>query len=258
MWTRTELKSNAKMILKRTYWMSFVGCLILGFLGNGSSVSNIYTRYSNIREESKDLGFEEILGEFSPELLGILMAGLVMIMVISMVYALFVGYPMLVGRGRFFMAGREEDMELRDLFYAFTSGSYLHIVKTMFLVELYTALWSLLFVIPGIIKHYEYFFVPYLLSENPTMDTRRAFELSKEMTRGRKWNIFLLEMSFLGWYFLGTICCGIGILFVMPYYQATMAELYAASRAYVLQERITDTTELLGYAKSYNHKRVDF
>lgn len=117
----------------------------------------------------------------------------------------------------------------------------------MFLMELYTGLWGLLFVIPGIIKHYEYFFVPYLLSENPAMETKRAFELSKEMSNGRKWDIFVMELSFFGWYLLGALCCGIGVFFVSPYYEASMAELYAASRAYVLQNGIAGTMELFGY-----------
>lgn len=256
MWTREELKSNAKMILKRTYWMSFVACLILGVLSNGRSVFNVFSRSSGSNSSNSMEDWIKTLEQIqiSPELFFMAMSVFFVVMILSVIYALFVSYPMLIGRGRFFMESREEDTELRNLFYGFTSGFYLHIVKTMFLVELYTALWSLLFVIPGIIKHYEYFFVPYILSENPGMDTKRAFELSREMSNGNKWNMFVLDLSFIGWYLLGALCCGIGALFVEPYYQATMAELYTASRAYAMQCRLTDTMELPGYVKQYYYE----
>lgn len=248
MWTREELKSNAKMILKRTYWMGFVACLIFGFLGNGSSIGNTLSGRGNQRKE-----LQEILstGMISSEMLSLLTGILGIVAIFSIFYSIFIAYPIMVGKNRFFMASREEDPELRNIFYAFTSGSYFNIVKSTFLVDLYTALWSLLFVIPGIIKHYEYFFVPYILSENPQIESRRAFELSREMSNGRKWDIFVMELSFLGWYLLGTLCCGIGILFVSPYYQATLAELYAASRASILQRGFVSSMELPGYVNDY-------
>lgn len=239
MWTREELKSNAKMILRRTYWMGFVACLIFGVLGNGGSIGNTASKWNNIKYQINDI--------FSPEVVTIIISALGLLTVVSIIYSIFIAYPIAIGKNRFFMASREEDPDLRQIFHVFTGGYYFHVVKTVFLVELYTALWTMLFIIPGIIKHYEYYFVPYILSENPGMDSRRAFELSKEMSDGRKWDIFVLELSFLGWYLLGAFCCGVGALFVSPYYQATFAELYAASRAFVLQRGIAGSVELPGY-----------
>ena len=242
MWTREELKSNAKMILKRTYWMGFVACLIFAFLGNGSSITLSRKTEPGIRME--DFFSTEVL---SPEIFSMITGVLGIFAAVSVVYSIFIAYPVIVGKNRFFMASREQDPELRNIFHAFTSGSYFNVMKSMFLMELYTGLWGLLFVIPGIIKHYEYFFVLYLLSENPAMETKRAFELSTDMSNGRKWDIFVMELSFFGWYLLGALCCGIGVFFVSPYYEASMAELYAASRAYVLQNGIAGTMELFGY-----------
>lgn len=242
MWTRRELKTNAKMILKRTYWMSFLACLITSLLSGSSNAGSVAFR-------SNDYDWDSISVFFTLERVMILLGIIGVVMVCSVLFYYLVSVPVIVGKNRFFMANRENDEDLRDLMYSFTSGSYLHIVKTGFLIDLYTFFWSLLFVIPGIVKRYEYFFVPYLLSEDSSMDTKRAFELSKEMSRGKKWKMFVLDVSFLGWNLLGTLCFGIGLFFVAPYYQAVLAELYAASRADVLQRGITDEWELSGYIK---------
>ena len=109
-------------------------------------------------------------------------------------------------------------------------------------------LWGLLFIIPGIIKSYEYYMVPYILAENPGIDSRRAFELSKEMTRDEKFDIFLLALSFIGWYLLGAITCGIGILFLEPYYQATFAELYQVMREKAFRFNFCNESELPGFS----------
>ena len=97
----------------------------------------------------------------------------------------------------------------------------------MFLMDLFTALWTLLFVIPGIIKSYEYKMIPYLLAEDPEMSYQDAFAKSKEMMHGQKWNAFVLDLSFIGWHILSAFTLGIlGIFYVMPYYYQTSAELY--------------------------------
>ena len=93
-------------------------------------------------------------------------------------------------------------------------------------MELKIMLWLLLLVVPGIIKAYEYSMIPYLLAENPNITMDEAFSLSKQMTTGQKMNLFFLDLYFLGWIILGLICCGIGILFVLPYPEATRAEVY--------------------------------
>ena len=71
------------------------------------------------------------------------------------------------------------------MFDAFRSGHYVNIVLTMFLRELFTSLWTLLLVIPGIVKHYEYLMIPYILAENPGMDRKEAFQISKRMMDGQ-------------------------------------------------------------------------
>ena len=103
----------------------------------------------------------------------------------------------------------------------------MNIVLTLFLRNLYTVLWTFLFIVPGIIKSYEYRMIPYILAENPDMDRREAFQLSKDMMQGEKWNAFVLDLSFIGWQILSGITLGIvGIFWTNPYVYATNAELY--------------------------------
>ena len=129
------------------------------------------------------------------------------------------------------MESREygQDRGIGKLFYGFKSGAYLNTVFTMFMMNLFIFLWSLLLVVPGIIKSYQYRMVPYIMAENPQMNYRDALALSSRMTEGHKLELFILELSFVGWIILGSLLCGIGI-FVQPYINATFAEVYAEMR----------------------------
>jgi hypothetical protein len=168
-------------------------------------------------------------------------------MVISYGYMAFVALPLQVGMRRYFMENRGFKSAFGRLFWAFGHGSYLHIVKIMFIRELKIFLWSLLFVIPGIIKSYEYYMIPYILSENPNISMDRAFELSRRMTQGEKWEIFVMELSFIGWYVLCAFPCGIGFYFLMPYIEASRAELYEVMREKAHGLGFSDFGELPGY-----------
>ena len=153
----------------------------------------------------------------------------------------FITAPLETGASRYFLESTQERLNFGNLFYAFTSGKYGNIVFVNFLF-----LWSLLLVIPGIVMGYAYSMVPYLLAENPALDYRRALSLSKDMTQGHKWDIFVLELSFIGWFLLGALACGLGTLFVNPYYHSTRAQLYVALRAIALDRGIVALSELEG------------
>ena len=104
-------------------------------------------------------------------------------------------------------------------------------------MDLFISLWSLLLIIPGIIKSYEYLMVPYILAENPQMDRKEIFEISRRMMDGEKMNAFLLDLSFLGWIFLTVLTCGVaGILYVQPYMMATRTELYIYNKVKAYNE----------------------
>ena len=100
-------------------------------------------------------------------------------------------------------------------------------VLAMLLRGVYTFLWSLLFLIPGIVKSYAYSMVPYIIYENPNLTAKQAIALSCKLTDGYKWDLFILDLSFIGWNLLSAITGGIlGILYVYPYMGVTHATVY--------------------------------
>ena len=135
--------------------------------------------------------------------------------------------PVLVGHASFFYKNRYEKTSVGELAFAFNREELFPVVKTMFLRDLYITLWTLLLIIPGIVKNYAYRMVPFILSEYPQMSAKEALRLSDEMTRGHKAKMFVLDFSFYGWYFLGAMTFGFAnIVWTYPYVYATEAELY--------------------------------
>lgn len=98
--------------------------------------------------------------------------------------------------------------------------------KVNFLVGLFTFLWSLLFVIPGIVKTYAYSMSMYELAENKEKPALECIKRSKEMTNGHKMDLFILDLSFIGWHLLGSITFGIAYIWIIPYIKATYANVY--------------------------------
>ena len=142
----------------------------------------------------------------------------------------FICNPIEVGCKRFYVRNLNESAQVGNVGFAF-DNHYKNITKTMFFRDLYTILWTMLFIIPGIVKSYEYQMIPYLLAENPQMSREQAFAESKRMMSGQKWRAFVLDLSFIGWNILSAITLGIlGILYVQPYMDATHAALYEALR----------------------------
>lgn len=145
-------------------------------------------------------------------------------------FRIFIGAPLSVGGRTYFLKGIKGEADPVHLAWVFNSSAYLKVVKTMFMRGLYTILWTLLLIIPGIVKRYAYRMVPYILSEEPDLEADDAIRRSMDMTRGHKWNMFVLDLSFIGWYILGALMLGIGIFFVHPYYEATYTQLYDTLR----------------------------
>ena len=170
------------------------------------------------------------------DIIAIAVAGVVMVVIGLIVVALvlvidvFVANPLEVGIRRFFTQNLNQAAGVKEITYAFDKN-YKNIAKTMFYRDMYTFLWSLLFIIPGIVKAYEYRMIPYLLAENPEMSKEEAFATSKQMMSGQKWRTFVLDLSFFGWILLSGLTCGIlAIFYVNPYIFSTEAALYEKLR----------------------------
>lgn len=260
MWTCSLLKQNAKQALSGTYWHAFGLCLLLTVVGVGNYSTNaVYQFEQGLSRIDTTLHGEvwtgnapqtdvfDILWSMPALVWGILLVCLLIGLAIAMAWSAFITAPLTIGRNRYFMENRQSPAPLRTVTTVFRTP-YLNLVKVSFLVNLKIVLGCLL-IIPGIYWTYCYLMVPYLLAENPYMSTRRAMELSREMMYGEKWHAFVLGLSFLGWIILSMLTLGIGLLFLEPYYQATMAELYAALRSKALAMNLTDTSELGGFVR---------
>lgn len=117
-----------------------------------------------------------------------------------------------------------QEIKVGDIFEGFYHfwGAF----KIIFLVNLFSSLWSLLFIIPGIVKGYSYSMALYIWTENKEMGALEAISRSKEIMEGHKMDLFVLQLSFIGWYLLTFITFGIAAIYVVPYIDATMVNFY--------------------------------
>ena len=228
MWSRKELKQNAKILMHKRY-SQMLGVSSLYLILSGTiffTINYYYTQINDvINEPSSPIYSIEPDQNFILFLFYFILLSSFIGFIIRTLYTIFIANPLSVGESKYFINNRKDQGRFNNLFYAF-SHNYMNIVKVTFFMQIKLMLWTLLFIIPGIIKALEYSMIPYILAERPDISSEEAFRLSKELTDYQKTELFVLELSFFGWYFLGLLLCGIGIIFVYPYYYATMAELY--------------------------------
>ena len=126
---------------------------------------------------------------------------------------------------------REESVDLENLFDGFRGGRYTRVFCAIFLVNLFTFLWALLLIIPGIMKAFSYALTPYIIMDEPELTARQAITRSCEIMQGRRWKLFCLYLSFIGWGILSILTFGIGFLWLVPYMNASVAAFYEDAHA---------------------------
>lgn len=126
---------------------------------------------------------------------------------------------------------REESVDIENLFDGFRGGRYTRVFCALFLVNLFTFLWALLLIIPGIMKAFSYALTPYIIMDEPELTARQAITRSCEIMEGRRWKLFCLYLSFIGWGILSLLTFGIGFLWLVPYMNASIAAFYEDARA---------------------------
>jgi len=218
------------MAFKKNYVSAVVVALLMGIFGTVSGESSARRVSENSDIYSGNL--------FNVGMITGLLAGITTVVILIVLVAkVFVGNLLKMGGYRFFILNQTAQPGIGTLLDGFRSGHYVNIVLTMFLRDLFTTLWSLLLVVPGIVKHYEYLMVPYIIAENPAMDYKEAFQISKQMMDGEKMEAFIMDLSFLGWYLLSAVTCGLlAIFYVNPYVQASFAEMYTFNKQKAYQE----------------------
>jgi uncharacterized membrane protein len=140
--------------------------------------------------------------------------------------------PLLVGQAIYLidMVETNSDGKKIELVIEGFKKSFVNSFLAMLLVGVFTFLWSLLFIIPGIIKYYAYAMTPYIIAEDPEIDAMAAIAKSQEMMRGHKMELFMLQFSFIGWYLLAGLTFGVGFIFLLPYVKTAEANFYVELR----------------------------
>lgn len=139
--------------------------------------------------------------------------------------------PLLVGQSIYLMDMIEinPDGKKIELIIEGFKKSFVNSLVAMLLVGIFTFLWTLLFIIPGIVKSLAYAMTPYIIASDPSIDAMKAIDKSQEMMKGHKMELFLLYLSFLGWFILAAITV-VGMVFLVPYIQTTVANFYIELR----------------------------
>ncbi len=275
MWTRAELKSKAKAVLRYSYWE----CVAVELIYIGISLG---------------IGLVATIVPFG-----------------SLAGTIFVLLPLTVGLCYFYMQNQVARPVINNAFFPFNGGRFMQISGAMAWMYLFTVLWSMVSLIgifillvkgfttiipffmdnsfysgwpntggdwlydnswvteylrtfdsswiPALavsgviyiagsilayIKQLSYSMTPYILTDNPQVGYERALKLSMAMTNGHKWEIFVLYLSFISWALLGVLTLGLGFLFLSPYIQATRAQLYVKLRNIAIQSGLTTPEEL--------------
>ncbi len=215
-----EIKRVAVGLLKGRWGTAvlivLIASLITGFGGIGSW-----------KIDSDEAGF---LNEIVP-------AAAVAISLFAAVYSVFVANVADYGfTTSFLRLGKEKILVFEDLFGGFRD--YTRVLSMMFLKNLFIFLWSLLLIIPGIVKAYSYAMSEYILLENPETDALGAITKSREMMRGNKARLFMLDLSLIGWWILSVLTCGIGFLWLGAYYKTIHAVFYMDLNNPTLEETL--------------------
>ena len=139
--------------------------------------------------------------------------------------SLIVAPPLTLGMSMIFLGlTRNESPEINTLFSGFSYIGPAILLNIM--IAVFTCLWSLLFVIPGIIKGISYSMAYFVLADNPELSAKEALDESKRITSGHIGDLFVLYLSFIPWVLLGAITCGLALIYVVPYMQTTTVNYY--------------------------------
>lgn len=174
-----------------------------------------------------------------------------MLLGVTLVYLLITGVLSYTVAGALLLAGplmfglywciaavvRGNNVGIEKLFCGFNDFGGTMLLGLMY--QLYIFLWSLLFLIPGIIKSVEYSMAFFVKVDHPELDWKQCLTESGRLTYGHKWDIFVLQLSFIGWYLLCILTCGIGVFFLMPYVYTTMGNAYEQLKANDIAARQT-------------------
>lgn len=205
-----EFRERAWDTLKRKYGKAFLVCLIVDLISfAGISMLNF----------SQNGAADDVVNPVN----------LFINVITGLLFLIAIVFPLNVGKKSYFLKNSYGEADFKELFSCLKNG-YASNVWVMLLVAIKTFLWSILLIVPGIIKAYEYSAIPYILAVNPGITAKEAFAKSKKIMTGNKWRLFKLQISFIGWLILGCATLGVGMFFLDPYMEAATTEFYKEVR----------------------------
>ena len=213
----SQIRLKARDSLKGNYWpavgVAFVAAIFGALMVNGGSYS------LNIEKRATELFGD--LPKIVKTYLMIAAGGAGALSLVNLI----LGGVIQLGYAQYLLKQQDREIcSVQDLFSQFDrfGQGFLQ----LFLRNLYTFLWGLLFLIPGLIKSFAYAMTPFLMAEDPTLTANEAIKLSQEKMRGHKGELFCLGLSFFGWAVLAVLTGGIGEIFLNPYINAAYAAFY--------------------------------
>ncbi len=256
MWDIAEVKARGREAFKANYWPCVIVALIYTLLMGGgvaatsnqgsnavtnttydesavtsttydeSAVTSSTADDDSIAVTSTTDDADGLSDDQKAALAAVALVGALIALVVSLVVKVFITNPITVGSARFFQKNIEHNGEgVGTIVEGF--GNYGHVFCTLFLRDIFIGLWTLLFVIPGIMHAYSYRLVPYIVKDEPDLSATEVLARSSMLMRGNRWKSFLLDLSFIGWVIFGCVTLGLGmILWTSPYMQSTNAALY--------------------------------
>lgn len=226
MFTASEFRRIARDKLRGHWGRSIIVTLIVSLI---CGMSGIYNLIRDLGHMDYDLLFSGNYSDFLAGYTSVETAGSVfgtlMSLALSIAVILFSG-ALALGHCKYYidLVAENRQDEVSVIFSRF--DIFLKAMGLNLFMALFIWLWSLLFIVPGIIAAYRYRLAPYLMAENPNLGIREAVNMSKELMAGNKWRLFCLNLSFIGWGILSALTCGIGDLWLNPYIYAANAAFY--------------------------------
>ena len=213
--TSSELRAVARQNLEGTWGISVGVALVASLLGGSMAGAGSNVNFNVSEENIRNL----------PPVFWTVLLPLVSVAGLLSLVALILGGTVELGYAKFLLKQHDrKELQFSDLFSQFErfgTGFAQKFLRTLFIV-----LWSLLFIIPGIVKGLSYAMTPFILEEHPEMTASQAIKASMQLMDGHKMDLFILGLSFIGWSLLACLTMGIGFLFLNPYMNAAYAAFY--------------------------------
>ncbi|WP_214878499.1 DUF975 family protein [Exiguobacterium sp. ERU653] len=205
---RSEWKQHARQALKGKWWL-MAGLALLFLIING--IPQWFAPEMDVNSPEPFTSTDLTLS-FVSNVLQILIAPLA------------IGWSWLA-----LNVSRGNGASLSTMFKPFQMRYVKHVI-TSFVMGVFLVLWTLLLVVPGIIKAFSYSLTPYILRDQPELSALESITESRRLMDGHKMEAFMLFLSFFGWFLVGLLTLGIGFFFIGPYFSTTYATFYDSIR----------------------------